>query len=224
MAGYVIDFEPIGRRGEVDAGQSILEAARQLGVDLVNLCGGGGTCGRCKIQVLEGKFSEPTASEQQHLTQDELGRGCRLACQTYPSEDCKVHVPPESLTAPQRTQVEGLEVAVEPDPTVVAYPVELSAPCLSDLRADGDRLIEALAQERDVSCRTIDVEALRGLSPSLRIWDWKLRVSLRDDEIVADRATGRAANSGLPWTWEPQRLRATWSTSKTVGLLRPAGS
>ena len=111
MVGYVIDFEPIGRRGEVDAGQSILEAARRLGVDLVNLCGGGGTCGRCKVQVLEGKVSEPTAGEQEHLTQDELGKGCRLACQAYPSGDCKVHVPPESLTAPQRTQVEGLEVA-----------------------------------------------------------------------------------------------------------------
>jgi len=134
---------------------------------------------------LEGKFSEPTASEQEHLTQDELGRGCRLACQAYPSEDCKVHVPPESLTAPQRTQVEGLEVAVEPDPAVVAYPVELSAPCLSDLRADGDRLFEALAQERNVSCRKIDVEALRGLSPRLRSWGWKLRASARDDEIVA---------------------------------------
>ncbi len=185
MVGYVIDFEPIGRRGEIGAGQSILEAARQLGVDLVNLCGGGGTCGRCKVQVLEGKVSEPTAGEQEHLTQDELGKGCRLACQAYPSEDCKVHVPPESLTAPQRTQVEGLEVAVEPDPAVVAYPVELSAPCLSDLRADGDRLFEALAQERNVSCRKIDVEALRGLSPRLRSWGWKLRASVRDDEIVA---------------------------------------
>jgi uncharacterized 2Fe-2S/4Fe-4S cluster protein (DUF4445 family) len=185
MAGYVIDFEPIGRRGEIGAGQSILEGARQLGVDLVNLCGGGGTCGRCKVQVLEGKVSEPTAGEQEHLVRNDLRKGWRLACQAHPSEDCKVHVPPESLTAPQRTQVEGLEVAVEPDPPVVAHSVELSAPGLSDLRADADRLIEALAQERDVSCRTIDVETLRGLSPRLRSWGWKLRASVRDDEIVA---------------------------------------
>ncbi len=185
MAGYVIDFEPIGRRGEIGAGQSILEAARQLGVDLVNLCGGGGTCGRCKVQVLAGKVSEPTAGEQEHLAQDDLDKGYRLACQACPLNDCKVHVPPESLTAPQRTQVEGLEVAVEPDSAVVAYPLELPAPCLSDLRADGDRLIDALAREWDVSCRTIDVEALRGLSPRLRSWGWKLMASVRDDEIVA---------------------------------------
>jgi len=185
MVGYMIDFEPIGRRGEVGAGQSILEGARQLGVDLVNLCGGGGTCGRCRVQVLEGKVSPPTASEQEHLAQDELAKGWRLACQAYPSEDCKVHVPPESLTAPQRTQVEGLEVAVEPDPPVAAFSLELPAPGLSDLRADADRLVATLAQERNVSCRTIDVETLRGLSPRLRSWGWKLRALVRDDEIVA---------------------------------------
>ncbi len=185
MAGYVIDFEPIGRRGTVGADQSILEATRELGVDLVNLCGGAGTCGRCRVQVLDGKVSEIGANEQEHLTKDELDKGWRLACETYPQADCKVHVPPESLTAPQRTQVEGLEVAVEPDPAVVAHPLELSAPDLSDLRADGDRLLEALEQERKVTCTSIDVETLRGLSPRLRSQDWKLRASVREGEIVA---------------------------------------
>jgi uncharacterized 2Fe-2S/4Fe-4S cluster protein (DUF4445 family) len=185
MAGFTIEFEPIGRRGEIGSGQSILEAARYLGVDLVNLCGGAGTCGRCKVQVLEGRISEPNAVEREHLSQDDLDRGCRLACQAYPKGGCRIHVPPASLTAPQRTQVEGLEVAVEADPAVVACPVELSAPCLTDLRADADRLLDALAQEHNTCCRKIDVEILRELSPCLRSWGWKLRASARGDEIVA---------------------------------------
>ncbi len=185
MAGHVVDFEPIGRRGEVSDGQSILEAARRLGVDLVNLCGGGGTCGRCKVQVLTGRVSDPTASELEHLAQTDLDKGWRLACQTRPLADCKVHVPPESLTAPQRTQVEGLEVEVEPDPVVVACSVELSAPCLSDLRADADRLLEALGDKQDSSCQRIDIEVLRALSPGLRSWGWKAMASVRDGEIVA---------------------------------------
>jgi uncharacterized 2Fe-2S/4Fe-4S cluster protein (DUF4445 family) len=185
MKGHVIDFEPIGRRGRIDAGQSLLEAARLLGVDVVNLCGGNGTCGRCKVQVLTGRVSEPTTGEHEHLSPQELERGYRLCCQTYSLDDCKLHVPPESLTAPQRTQVEGLEVDVEPNPVVLAYPLALSAPSLSDLKADGDRLIDALEQEHDVSCQTIDVDALRGLSPQLRSWDWKLRAFVRDEEIVA---------------------------------------
>ncbi len=185
MAGYVIDFEPIGRRGEVGAGQSVLEAARELGVDLVNLCGGAGTCGRCRVQVLDGRVSAPTAGEHDHLSKEDLKAGWRLACATYPENDCKVHVPPDSLTAPQRTQVEGLDVAVEPDPVVVSRSVHLPAADLSDLRADGDRLLQALAQEHDMSCTGIDVETLRGLSSRLRSQGWKLKASVRQDEIVA---------------------------------------
>lgn len=185
MKGPVIDFEPIGRRGRIAPGQSLLEAARLLGVDLVNLCGGSGTCSRCRVQVLSGTVSEPTAVERRHLTQEDLQEGWRLSCQAYPLSDCTLHVPPESLTAPQRTQVEGLEVSVDPNPAVVSYPLELSEPSLSDLKADGDRLIQALENKHHVSCRRIDIEALRDLSPGLRSWDWKLRASVRDDEIVA---------------------------------------
>jgi uncharacterized 2Fe-2S/4Fe-4S cluster protein (DUF4445 family) len=185
MKGYDIDFQPIGRRGRIDAGQSLLEAARLLGVDVVNLCGGSGTCGRCKVQILTGRVSEPTTVEQEHLSPKELERNYRLCCQTYPLEDCKLHVPPESLTAPQRTQVEGLEVDVEPNPAVLACPLALAAPSLSDLKADSDRLIEALKKQHDVSCQGIDIDTLRGLSPQLRSWDWKLEAYVRDDEIVA---------------------------------------
>jgi len=44
-----------------------------------------------------------------------LAQGYRLACQTYPLSKVKIHLAPESLTAPQRTQVEGLEVGVRPE-------------------------------------------------------------------------------------------------------------
>jgi uncharacterized 2Fe-2S/4Fe-4S cluster protein (DUF4445 family) len=210
MAGCVIDFEPIGRRGECEAGQSILDAARRLGVDLVNLCGGAGTCGRCRVQVLEGRTSALTEGEREHLTQEEIARGCRLACEARPLEDCKVHVPPESLTAPQRTQVEGLEVAVEPDPAVVSFSVELSPPGLEDLRADADRLIDALRQEHRVSCRAIDVAVLRGLSAGLRSWDWRLQAAVRAGEIVA---AGPAAKG------PPLGLAVDLGTTKIAGYL-----
>ena len=53
-----IDFEPVGRRGQCPDGQSLLDCARQLGVDLVNLCGGMGSCGRCKVQIVAGRVGE----------------------------------------------------------------------------------------------------------------------------------------------------------------------
>lgn len=125
MNQYTIDFEPIGRRGECSSDKTLLEASHRLGVDLVSLCGGKGTCHRCKVQVITGDVSPPTQHEEESLSRHELEDGYRLACQAYPRSDCKLRVPSGSLTAPQRTQVDGLEVTVNPDPPVFTSHPEL---------------------------------------------------------------------------------------------------
>ena len=182
---FQIDFEPVGRRGECPSGYSLLDCARQLGVDLANLCGGAGSCGRCVVQVLDGKLSEPAAGEAEFLSSNELAEGYRLACRTIALGDCKVRVPPESLTAPQRTQIEGEETPIAPEPPVQTYLVTLQAPSLDDLRASAERLLEALAQQHGVLPTQIDLTALRDLSPGPRSEDWQVRVAMRDEEIVA---------------------------------------
>jgi uncharacterized 2Fe-2S/4Fe-4S cluster protein (DUF4445 family) len=145
-----IDFEPVGRRGQCPEGGTLLDCARQLGVELANLCGGAGSCGRCVVQVLAGKVSEPAQVESKFLSPEKLAAGYRLACRTIPLGPCKLRVPPESLTTPQRTQVEGIETVVVPEPLVAVYNVELPEPSLDDLRADAERLLAAL-QDRQAS-------------------------------------------------------------------------
>ena len=138
---HTIDFEPVGRRGDCPEGDSLLDCARHLGVDLVNLCGGTGGCGRCVVQILEGEVSEISPGEAEFLAPEKLAEGYRLACRAVPLAGCKVRVPPESLSTPQRTQVEGEEVLVAPEPSVETYAVSLPAPSLEDLRADSERLV-----------------------------------------------------------------------------------
>jgi uncharacterized 2Fe-2S/4Fe-4S cluster protein (DUF4445 family) len=70
-----VDFESIGRRGECPPGQSLLDCARQLGVELGNFCGGAGSCGRCIVQVLDGEASEPAAVEGEYLCSEQLAKG-----------------------------------------------------------------------------------------------------------------------------------------------------
>ena len=53
-----IVFTPSGKRGVFKQGTSLLDAARQLGVDLDSVCGGRALCGRCQIEVSEGDFSK----------------------------------------------------------------------------------------------------------------------------------------------------------------------
>ncbi|MFN2285962.1 MAG: ASKHA domain-containing protein [Anaerolineae bacterium] len=208
-----VEFEPVGRRGECPDGHSLLDCARQLGVDLVSLCGGAGTCGRCKVQVLDGQVSDVTSREQASLTPDVLAEGYRLACQAIPLGNCKIGVPPASLTTPQRTQVEGQESAVDLEPPVHVYSVLLSPPSLEegDLQADAERLLDALRQQHQIACRDIDIEVLRNLSSQVREANWQTDVVLRDDnrEIVALLSPSR----------RPLGLAVDLGTTKIAGYL-----
>lgn len=180
-----VEFEPVGRRGPCPAGGTLLDHARHLGVDLANLCGGAGSCGRCIVQVLEGQVTPPSPDERDLLPAEKLAEGYRLACRTKALGDCRVRVPPESLTAPQRTQVEGEEIPVAPEPPVDSYVLRLPQPSLEDLRADSGRLVDALQEQHGVSTSSLDLATLQGLSPQLRAWDWQARAVLRDGELVA---------------------------------------
>jgi uncharacterized 2Fe-2S/4Fe-4S cluster protein (DUF4445 family) len=181
---YIIDFQPVGRRGPCPEGGTLLDAARALGVDLVNICGGNGSCIRCRVQIAAGVVTPVTLREADRLPAAELAQGYRLACLAVPLSDCRVHVPPESLTAPQRTQVEGLEVPAEVEPSVTNCVVQLARPTLDDLRGDDERLCQALAADYGISAAIPDLDVARLVSAELRRLDWRARVTLRGPEVT----------------------------------------
>lgn len=209
MADYTIDFQPVGRRGRCGHNESLLACARRLGLGINSVCGEAGTCGSCKVRVSSGTVSEPTSNELGIFSPQELRDGWRLACQAYPRSDCSLSVPPESMTAPQRTQVEGLETAVHPEPPVQAYHLQMSTPSLSDLQADADRLLGALNRQHQLHCSRVDIDVLRTLSPRLRSWDWECQASVRADEVVA---VG-------PWPGRQLGLAVDLGTTKVAGYL-----
>ena len=184
MNQLYIDFEPIGRRGKCTEGKSLLDAARELGIGIASICDGRGSCHSCRIQIIKGNATPPTSNELRFFSKEELDKGWRLACQAYPSEDCKVYLPPESMTTIQRTQVEGIEIPVTPQPAVKVFKVKLSPPSLSDLTADGDRLLETLNHEYKLNCDTIDLTILQTISPRLRELNWKCQTAVRGNEVI----------------------------------------
>ncbi len=61
---------PSGRRGDVERGVTVLQAARNLGVELESICGGRRTCGRCLVHVETGTFlKHGITSDTAHLTE-----------------------------------------------------------------------------------------------------------------------------------------------------------
>jgi len=177
---YRIDMEPIGRRSEVEPGQTLLDAARQGGVDLTALCGGEGWCHGCKVRVIEGKLSPVTVSEEAALSAEQLAQGFRLACQAEPLDHVKIDIPPESLATQQRLQIEGREAETEVDPVVRQVDIAVSAATLHDLRADTVRLREALGEDVRFA-----LPVLQTLSTRLREQDWTARLAVRDGEVIA---------------------------------------
>ena len=180
----IIEFEPIGRRGECPEGESLLDAAGRLDVDIVRLCNGVGVCGRCKVQIITGEVSPITAKEKEILTVKESGRNYRLACLTRPLGNVKVHVPSESLTAPQRTQVEGLELDITPEPAFESVRVELTPPTVEKQAADETSLMRALNRTDDGTL-SFDLEALRAMPPLLRAENWRVCAAVRNGEVIA---------------------------------------
>ena len=185
MTAYIIDFEPVGRKRQCQGNESLLDCARQLGVGISSVCGGVGKCQSCKVRVLSGTVSEPTPNDLEAFSPQELQDGWRLACQAYPTSDCKLSVPPESMTTLQRIQVEGLEITVRLEPPVRAYHIMLPAPSLSDLQADTDRLLQALDQQHRLHCDKVDIDVLRTLSTQLRSWNWQCQATVRNGEVIA---------------------------------------
>ncbi len=188
MTTNAVEFQPLGRRGRCRDDESLMDCARGLGIGLSAICGGAGTCYSCKLRVAAGAVSEPTDRERDAFSAEELAAGWRLACQTYPRGDCSLSVPPESMTAPQRTQTEGIETAVTPAAAVGGANLALSPPTLADPRADADRLLAALAAAGDATAavsdvppRRIDLAVLRGLPSRLRDLEWQCRAYFRGD-------------------------------------------
>lgn len=77
-------FQPEGVSYINKEGESVLESARNAGVSCKNMCGGRGTCGKCRVKVEIGEFHPVTKEEKIHFTKEELSAGYRLACCLYP--------------------------------------------------------------------------------------------------------------------------------------------
>ncbi len=75
----------------VGQGSSLLSTLAQEGIYLPSACGGKGSCGQCKLQVLEGG-GEILDSEKGHFTRKQVKDHWRLGCQCKVKGDQKIQV------------------------------------------------------------------------------------------------------------------------------------
>ncbi len=189
MGKHLVVFQPSGRRGEFDAGTTLMDAARSLGVDIETICGTKHTCGQCKVQVQEGEFArEGITSSMDHvspLNPDEVKflkrvkePNMRLACVAEVQGDVVVFIPERSRAGRQVVRKAAKELTVDIDPAVKKYYVELIPPTLHDTLGDAERLLDALRDVYGLDKLVIDSNVLREMSKLLRAGEWKVTVSV----------------------------------------------
>ena len=76
------------------AGDKLLGALANAGIFISSACGGGGTCGQCRVKVKSGG-GDILPTELDHITKREAKEGERLACQVSVKEDMDIELPEE---------------------------------------------------------------------------------------------------------------------------------
>jgi len=174
-----VTFQPCGRAAFVLPETTILEAAACAGLTIDTPCGGMGTCGKCRVQVISGAC-EPTEADRQMFGEDELRDGWRLGCQTAVCGETVVHVPDRSIFAGQHQILRAANTgaATEILPAVRKVYVKMPAPTLADSVADLRRL------EQRVGAFKTDLTLLRRLPGILREHDFKGTAVLSDHRLI----------------------------------------
>ena len=75
-------------------GGKLLGALADSGIFVSSACGGGGSCGQCRVDIKDGG-GEILPTELDHITKREAKGGCRLACQVAIKQDMKIELPEE---------------------------------------------------------------------------------------------------------------------------------
>ena len=209
MSKSTIVFTPSGKRGTFDTGTKVLDAARELGVDIDSLCGGNGLCGRCKVAPGDGDFAKHgLTSSPDHLCAEgkaearyrdkrKMQAGLRLSCQARIQGDLVVDVPPESQVHRQIIRKAADERLVPPLPAVQLLTTVVEEPDMHKPSGDLERLKAALAPLLgcDAAALDIDFHVLQRLQSVLRKGRWQITAAVYEGKQIIDLWPGEQSQA-----------------------------
>ena len=237
---HLVVFTPSGRRGQIAVGTTLLDAARQLGVDLDSVCGGRGICGRCQVEPTFGDFakhgmtvaadhvSPRSKVEDSYRGRRPLDGSHRLSCAATVCGDLVVDVPAGSQVHRQVVRKEVDLGDLELDPVLVLRLVEVPEPTLDESIGEVRRLVEALDSQWGLTGITVDDRIVAELQAALASGRRTITVAIRDDSLVVaawpglrDRALGVAVDVGSTTIAGHLCDLATGTVLATAGTMNP---
>ena len=131
MEQHTIRLHPIGKELKVNDATPLIDVLHEFGVEFP--CGGNGTCGKCKVRLLDGEI-EITETHQRKLEQLGLSSDWRLSCFSLCTNDITLEIEQYNhLILADETEFdfsprEGFGIAVDlGTTTIVAQLVDLSS-------------------------------------------------------------------------------------------------
>ncbi len=178
-------------------GTTLLNAARDMGVEIESICGGHQTCSKCKVRVETGDFPKfgvhssaaaltpPGEREQQYAAKYGFAPDERMSCACQVLADVVIRVPEESQTRKQVVRKGiGVDRPITVDAPMRLHYAELPVPTMKDHRGDWERLQDELQATFGLADLHIDIAALRELQPALAAAGREVTVTVRNGREV----------------------------------------
>jgi len=154
---------------ECNAGDNLLELARRANVAIDAPCSGNGSCGKCRVKLLEGQVE---SIPSRHISDEEYSQGWRLSCNTKVVSDCTVFVPdiasayqsrmktadlssPEEVAIFENAKADMQAGGIAFENNFKALQLSMDAPSEDDTMPDIERLTWAV--QAAVGCEKVDV-------------------------------------------------------------------
>ncbi len=175
---------------DCNAGDNLLELARRANVAIDAPCSGNGSCGKCRVKLMEGEVSTVPS---RHISQEEFDAGWRLSCNCSVVGDCTVFVPdiasayqsrmktadlssPEELAifeaCQENLRASGIDFAND----YRCYVVTMAEPTLDDTMPDVERFTWAVQEAAGVEKVEIPFCVMVKLAQTLRAHNFTVAV------------------------------------------------
>ena len=175
---------------ECNAGDNLLELARRGNVAIDAPCSGNGSCGKCRVKLIEG---EVDTIPSRHITAEEFEAGWRLSCNCKVASDCVVFVPdiasayqsrmktadlssPKEIAIFEECQANLRASGIEFTNSFRSVVVEMEEPTLDDTMPDNERLTWAIQSALGVENVKIPFSVMVKLAHTLRLYHFKVCV------------------------------------------------
>jgi len=187
-----ITFLPDKKNIEVNKGTTTLEALERAGINIDTPCGGKGICGKCKILINKG-ITTATPIEEELLSEEEIKKGFRLACQAKLFKDTIIEVPSEIRLDFKRVFSSNLKGDIHHtknnfslESNLKKVSLDLEKPSLDDQRSDWERIKDGLSLKKieNISNLKISLPILKKIPLLIRKADFKITVTICNDEIM----------------------------------------